>query len=203
MAGDMNEIQERLEEMKARCEAATPGPWTTTYGGVGYGVVAPEDPRSVPQEETTWRPDGLIVVAKLDGSIGEHGEESDNGDFIAHARTDIPWLREQVERLQATVDALKLELSMTPEEIKSTLRGGRMLDVETDMSKPPTPTERVPACYCYTCRVEQALILRGCLSRLIFEADSPSGVTEEAWHFGKAAIQRYDVYRKAAGDKAG
>lgn len=67
-----------LEAIKARAEAATPGPWErriTTF--TSCGVQGPE-------------------MAIYDE--GGHGEE--DAEFIAHARTDIPALVAEVERLR-------------------------------------------------------------------------------------------------------
>lgn len=76
---------EQLAAIRARCEAATEGPWTVrqygspTLGGgefiSGYGVVGPFQ-------------------------RGEQFDSRADAAFIAHARTDIPALLAEVERLR-------------------------------------------------------------------------------------------------------
>jgi hypothetical protein len=73
----VDELIKRLDEIEARCKAATEGPWTD--GGLrliktGRGVVA-QCPR--PQDG------GVFDV-------------QDNFKFLLHARDDIPWLLEQL-----------------------------------------------------------------------------------------------------------
>jgi len=76
-----------LEAIKARVEAATPGPWDAS---------APdEDGESIvgaPGEWWDW-----------DHTTCEH---YDDAVFIAHARTDVPALVAEVERLRAANDRL-------------------------------------------------------------------------------------------------
>ena len=89
----------KLEEIKARAEAATEGPWrycgaNEERGGCDCGLV--------------WGPDGNATVAET--NTGYEGGGWDwkwepeaviaNGKFIAHARTDIPALIAEVERLR-------------------------------------------------------------------------------------------------------
>jgi chromosome segregation ATPase len=84
---------ERLAEIKARAEKATPGPWTATY-----------------EESDQWTSitgaglfDGghWMVCPEVATTEGEPGEDS---DFIAHAREDVPDLMAEVERLQRERD---------------------------------------------------------------------------------------------------
>jgi hypothetical protein len=93
---------DRLAEIRARAEAATPGPWTAEF-------VFAEDERDRPDLEHYWddhsewaynaepfRIEGPMVV--------ENGEFSalsgPDADFIAHAREDVPYLLERVEALE-------------------------------------------------------------------------------------------------------
>ena len=68
-------MEDRLTEIRARADAATPGPWTVTDDGALSSGVPPSSP-----------------VA--------------NGEFIAHARDDVPWLLGEIERLKAEVAML-------------------------------------------------------------------------------------------------
>lgn len=63
----------RIEEIKARCEAATKGPWIKINDQLRHGVTA-----------------GLI------GVIHVYDEDA---DFIAHSREDIPFLLAELDRL--------------------------------------------------------------------------------------------------------
>lgn len=70
----------RDEAIRARCEAATPGPWKLTKDG-----------RYEDHDECRIDlPDDNIELCRYE-----------NGEFIAHARNDIPDLLDEVERLRA------------------------------------------------------------------------------------------------------
>ena len=78
----------RLDEIKARAEAATPGPWDvlqyearTTCDVIGDRIV-------------------VTQVRKADAK------------FIAHARTDNPWLIEQLEAKDAEIERLRAALGI-------------------------------------------------------------------------------------------
>ncbi len=77
-------MSERLDEIKARAEAATEGPWTGNNGD-GYGAYYVDNP--------TGR-----TVARCD--YGPY-EGSRDAEFIAHARTDVPDLVAAVEAVLA------------------------------------------------------------------------------------------------------
>jgi hypothetical protein len=69
---------DRLSEIKARCEAATPGPWIVREGK-SFGVQS------------------------ADKNIASCFRR-ENEDFISHAREDVPYLLAEVERLGAEVE---------------------------------------------------------------------------------------------------
>ena len=75
--------QEQIDAIKARVEAATPGPYTVGYecdGNGAHEILA-----------------GGHVIAKVD--------YDKNADFIAHAREDIPALLDEVRRLRDVLAA--------------------------------------------------------------------------------------------------
>lgn len=87
--------QKRLDEIKARCEAATAGPW---YEYMDSVTTTPNRPY-------------------LDDYICEDMEPTD-ADFIAEARQDIPDLLSEVERLRTENAKLELEVEISHLEIK-------------------------------------------------------------------------------------
>jgi hypothetical protein len=91
-----------LEAAKRLEEAATSGPWAVPGANV-FRVVAPDAPHSNPRQghhpPYPWR-----VVADLDGPDGS----DDDARFIAAARTLVPALITEVERLRAALDEAQL-----------------------------------------------------------------------------------------------
>ena len=96
-------MSDRLNEIRARAEAATPGPW------VAYG-------NTVEQEKTGWH---TVVGTEMTGQAYMAYErlttKNEDAIFIAHAREDIPYLLAEVERLRAA--------SLRTQEDRSHLRG--------------------------------------------------------------------------------
>jgi hypothetical protein len=80
--------QERLDAIKARCEAATRGPWTLT--GSKHQLVDSDD--KAPMYKS--------IVCEV------WHDTPNNAAFIVHARQDIPDLLQEVERLQAANNRL-------------------------------------------------------------------------------------------------
>lgn len=87
--------EDRRAEIKARFEAATPGPWFT---------------REDYQEHQIWDVRGwkedLDPIAVLDAHCGQ----TDNAAFIARARTDLPDLYAENEALRAELERVTREL---------------------------------------------------------------------------------------------
>ena len=101
---------ERLAEIEARAEAATPGPWYTV------------DPLWLPREPTgtyviAGHHDPHVGMPILDHIETEDGDADAPGpnydqswldlEFAAHARADIPALLAEVRRLRPVVDAAR------------------------------------------------------------------------------------------------
>lgn len=82
-------ILDRLDEIQARADAATEGPW---------GVDGAAHPG----------PDDSLVVYPLEhgGAVAYVQPLYADAEFIAHARTDVPWLIEQVRKLDAALRAV-------------------------------------------------------------------------------------------------
>lgn len=77
----------RIDEIKARCEAATPGPWETEGAKLNRAVIGGK------VKLLNWVGDSLFY-------------SKDDFAFIAAAREDIPFLLSEVDKLTAERDAL-------------------------------------------------------------------------------------------------
>lgn len=94
---------EELEAIKARAEAATPGPWFY-------------DPDNDVRTEagSIYETHGAFGRYKTDcltSGNGSYFNHSD-GEFIAHARQDVPALVAEVEKLRGEVDRLSHALGL-------------------------------------------------------------------------------------------
>lgn len=80
----------RLDEIRAREQAATPGPWFVEPIGDRDFETAKQRGRVIPD------------VLRWQGyrNTLDCGEDDATAQFIAHAREDIPWLLAEIERLQ-------------------------------------------------------------------------------------------------------
>ena len=92
---------QRIAEITARCEAATPGPWETALDvGKKYYIAPPSY--------------GVRDFCYLSGGFDREQDAS----FIAHAREDIPYLLSQLaasqRREQAAVEDLYIACKRSP-----------------------------------------------------------------------------------------
>ena len=87
--------EQRLREIRERAEAASPGPWRTSFIRSRSG-----DPAG--DEHSVLTPD-CDVVADIAWQIGWDEQQHRNAAFVAHARADVPWLLEQVAEARAEV----------------------------------------------------------------------------------------------------
>jgi len=105
------EIFKKIDEIKKRVEKATYGPWAWEQYGekvncCRIGIAADKDGNSVEGhvktdrydldseifiEDILWRDD----IGYKEGAVVNY----DDADFIAHARTDIPFLIEFIKQL--------------------------------------------------------------------------------------------------------
>lgn len=109
----------RIDEIKKRCEAATPGPWSDIWDAGAREWTIRRGPHQTPH----W-----LVMS--------HVRKRDTEDFafIAHAREDIPWLVAEVERLR-TIERLAREYVDTTERCAELLRenlGSDLVPAEHD-----------------------------------------------------------------------
>ena len=115
----MTDPRETLARIRAQADAATEGPWELL--GDGEYVSGPG-----------------ILVAPDDGGV-----TSADAEFIAAARTDVPWLLDQVESRDKALDAvLRLADQMEAED-------AAMHDFygwpRTTTGRTDTPSERIRA----------------------------------------------------------
>lgn len=92
-SGEMNG---RIEEIRARCEAATAAPWEADYN-----VPFTTDFVGI------MTMNGYIVEANNFDSDEENTREED-AEFIAHAREDIPYLLELLTERDAEIKRLRI-----------------------------------------------------------------------------------------------
>ena len=81
--------QPELQEIRRRCEAATPGPWRSFVEG---------------RDHTSGSSFIMTGIGRTRGDdIELHGATPADQDFIAHARQDIPRLLDEIARLRSLV----------------------------------------------------------------------------------------------------
>ena len=90
----------RLDEIKARADVATPGPWHAWDRGIGWEVHKGEE----------CAPGCGRSCDALNGEFRDTFTRAD-AEFIAAAREDEPWLVSEVERLTAERDALAAQVA--------------------------------------------------------------------------------------------
>ena len=91
----------RLDKIEARANAATEGPWE--WEG--------KSDEMWPQGENSLMATGgaepeYVLMAWGYDAYGITAECDADAEFIAHARTDVPWLLEQVERRDKALEAV-------------------------------------------------------------------------------------------------
>ena len=92
----------RLNEIKARAEAATPGPWEAD----GTGEVSQHWSRPKPWETVVGT--DVACMSYCYGGSAKGVERDEDAEFIAHARTDVPAL---LDALQSVLDLHKRQPS--------------------------------------------------------------------------------------------
>lgn len=105
-----------LEAIKAREAAAAPGPWYVDRGGEF------DDPY--------YSISGVCRDRYGDNSLMV-GSDKPTAEFIAHARTDVPELVAEVERLRQRLDECQLS------DIEARNPGINMVEVRRVRSAPP------------------------------------------------------------------
>ena len=90
----------RLNEIEARANAATEGPWEWE------GEAKAEWELGANSLVPSRRPDDPVLYGYGYDASGIEVKTPADAEFIAHARTDVPWLLEQVERRDKALEAV-------------------------------------------------------------------------------------------------
>lgn len=88
-------MTDRINAIRARCEAATPGPWIRSK--FGLNILTADSEIST----ATQRYSGSAEYMQH-----QMGRLEANADFISHAREDLPWALDQIAALTAERDRL-------------------------------------------------------------------------------------------------
>ena len=98
-----DDVLATVQEIEARCAAATPGPWGEAQLAAGV--------RHLERNESDWYFEDLPEGYNLPGRQGDGGQR--DGAFIAHAREDVPWLCQAVRRLLQENEAVQRDRKST------------------------------------------------------------------------------------------
>lgn len=85
----MTDYAKRLEEIRARCEAATPGPWIIHVGFDRFST----------------NPGCYGAYLEFgDYNVLASAMSDETKQFIAHSRSDIPWLLNLIQSLEEELE---------------------------------------------------------------------------------------------------
>ena len=109
-----------LDAIRARADVATPGPWTTDDDGrYGRRVVVDGLPLANYRE-----------IAECSGYVQSAADTRVNSEFIAAARSDVPALLAEVERLRAWQQTAR-EYLMTTDRVLCRCVGSSECDLHS------------------------------------------------------------------------
>lgn len=95
--------EEELAEIRARCEAATPGPWKSEDGW-GVGLRYGRNARAYHAAGARGWPVLFRCQSENDMSAQlSKSQRQANCDFVARAREDVPALLKEIERLRTAL----------------------------------------------------------------------------------------------------
>lgn len=89
-------LRERLKEIKARYANANPGPWAIEKGGYSGKNWMVADFGICERDGNDYK---VIVTTDSVNASRLCGDAEDDAEFVAHARADVPWLVQQLEKL--------------------------------------------------------------------------------------------------------
>lgn len=101
----MNErlTDEQLAAIRERADAATPGPWKVAWDGDA-------DPDGAWSAEWPWLIRQDIYPGKSVANLAEVEASTEDAEFIAYARTDIPALLAEIDRFKRAIRELDVLL---------------------------------------------------------------------------------------------
>lgn len=116
----------RLQEIKDRCEAATPGPW---YVCPYTGWIQSENPYGKGEMHLADIRGWGHLTGKGQGACSMDDDEAykiqkANAEFIAHARQDIPALLTYIDEVTVFMDTFKKHFSAGFECISILVKNG-------------------------------------------------------------------------------
>jgi hypothetical protein len=101
-------MTDRLDEIRARADAATPGPWETGSDG-RYGRRVAVDPPGGEYRE----------IAECSGYVQPTEDTVVNAEFIAASREDVPYLLDRLEASEQEAARLRAALTWGVEWIEA------------------------------------------------------------------------------------
>ena len=146
----------RLDEIKARVEAATPGPWPKDYV---YNAI-----RHISRNCD-------FIESDIDPEFGWLYGPVDDPTFIAHAREDIPYLLAEVERLimraktaetaarltEASPSAFEFTVAIAKKSVEIKRLRAALEDAKDVLDKPATELSRSARLHLIEAIIEQTL----------------------------------------------
>lgn len=95
---------DQLARWRALVEKATPGPWQVEWNDYPVGDIRRKpDGVTAGREDPAWEGDDycpLRNIVTTDGGVYCYDKSGANEEFIAEARTALPLLLDEIERLQ-------------------------------------------------------------------------------------------------------
>ena len=115
-----------LDAIRARCDAATKGPWNVVAltcpngNAIVDSITGAGEPQwsDYGEGEGEWFTDSLVLV---ETDMGVYGPTMPDAQFIAAARTDVPALLAHIEELERERDEALAELSTLRKDYDSVL----------------------------------------------------------------------------------
>lgn len=109
--------EDRLAAIQARCAAATPGPWNIHQrpDELTPDYIWSQHKHAWNEEDEEYNVIAFPRSCEYGYGCDEHIQK--DAEFIAHARSDIPWLLARVRELDAERDRLAADLKEACERI--------------------------------------------------------------------------------------
>lgn len=125
MAEEWRATELRVAQIRARTEAATPGPWWADetrecwrLHGAAFTVPAQgEVPGQVMNRQ-------ILKAPKCGTPYAEYWPGAADAEFIVMARDDVPFLLAELERCRKVIDGLRAELAVVRAARGDVTRGG-------------------------------------------------------------------------------